>query len=205
MKKKNIINLEDKKKINRSNDGSVDPWGGFWISTMGKKNEIGEGSIYRFFEKKLHKMYSKLTIPNSICFSKNKDFMYFSDSYENIIYKQKLNPENGWPIENFQVFSNLKKEKIIPDGATIDSNNDLWFASWGNSELICLSQNATIKKKIKLPIKNPTSIIIGKENSNQLFFTSAVTGMDNQHTIEGMTFKVNIAINGNLKNFVNIN
>ena len=203
--KKNIVNLEDNKKKNRSNDGCVDPWGGFWISTMGKKNEIGEGSIYRFYNRKIKKIFSKLTIPNSICFSKKKDFMYFSDTYENLIYKQKLNPENGWPIGNFQIFLNLKKEKIMPDGSVIDENNNVWFASWGNSELICLSESSNIKKRIKLPIKNPTSLIFGKENSNELFITSAAIETNQKSLKEGMTFKVKIATNGNSKNFVNIN
>jgi hypothetical protein len=33
----------------RSNDGRADPFGGFWIGTMGKNAEAGAGALYRYY------------------------------------------------------------------------------------------------------------------------------------------------------------
>jgi len=48
-----LVPLEADNKVTRSNDGRADPWGGFWIGTMGKKAEPGAGAIYRYFNGEL--------------------------------------------------------------------------------------------------------------------------------------------------------
>ena len=53
----------------RSNDARVHPCGAFWVSTMGKKAEPGAGSIYWFFKGELRRLFSSISIPNSIAFS----------------------------------------------------------------------------------------------------------------------------------------
>ena len=51
-----ICELEADIEATRSNDGRADPWGGFWIGTMGKQAKVGAGSIYRFYKGKLTKL-----------------------------------------------------------------------------------------------------------------------------------------------------
>ena len=57
---KHLIDLEKDNLKTRSNDGRSDPWGGFWIGTMGKNCEPDAGAIYRYFEGKLKLIISKL-------------------------------------------------------------------------------------------------------------------------------------------------
>ncbi|MEP6333662.1 MAG: SMP-30/gluconolactonase/LRE family protein, partial [Anderseniella sp.] len=42
-----VQTLEADNAATRSNDGRADPWGGFWIGTMGKNAEPKAGAIYR--------------------------------------------------------------------------------------------------------------------------------------------------------------
>ena len=42
---KHLIDLEKDNLKTRSNDGRSDPWGGFWIGTMGKNCEPDAGAI----------------------------------------------------------------------------------------------------------------------------------------------------------------
>ena len=55
--KERLCDLEAENPVTRSNDGRADPFGGFWIGTMGKQAEPRHGAIYRFFEGKVHKLY----------------------------------------------------------------------------------------------------------------------------------------------------
>ena len=53
-----VVALEAKDPRTRSNDGRADPWGGFWIGTMGKQAEAGLGGIYRYYQGTLRPLYS---------------------------------------------------------------------------------------------------------------------------------------------------
>ena len=52
--------LDANNPATRSNDGRADPWGGFWIGTMGKEMGRGEGGIYRWYRGKLRKLYGDI-------------------------------------------------------------------------------------------------------------------------------------------------
>ena len=62
-----LIALEADNDVTRSNDGRADPWGGFWIGTMGKSTERRAGKIYRYFEGALTVLFDEITISNAIC------------------------------------------------------------------------------------------------------------------------------------------
>ena len=54
-----IVPLEADNPVTRSNDGRADPWGGYWIGTMGKNAEKGAGAIYRFWKGELRQLVSQ--------------------------------------------------------------------------------------------------------------------------------------------------
>ena len=59
--RRDVHALEADNRVTRSNDGRADPWGGFWIGTMGKKAEPGAGAIYRYFKGELRTLYPGIT------------------------------------------------------------------------------------------------------------------------------------------------
>src|SRR3546814_7772698 len=61
--------LEADNLATRSNDGRVHPCGALWIGTMGKRAETGAGSLYWFFRGELRRLFSGISIINSIAFS----------------------------------------------------------------------------------------------------------------------------------------
>ncbi len=85
-----LIGLEVDNPITRSNDGRADPFGGFWIGTMGKNAETGAGAIYRYYRGKITKLYDKITISNAICFSPDKQVAYLTDTPSRKILRQPL-------------------------------------------------------------------------------------------------------------------
>ena len=130
-----LVDLEADLPHTRSNDGRADPWGGFWIGTMGLNAEKEAGSIYRFYKGRLELLHQELTIPNSICFSPDKKFVYFADTRQEKIWRQNLDQKNGWPINEPIIFIDLKAQGLHPDGSVCDSEGFLWNAQYGASRI----------------------------------------------------------------------
>ena len=67
-----IVDLEADDPITRSNDGRADPWGGFWIGTMGKKLEKDAGAIYRYYRGELRTSHAMDDSERAVFFTKSR-------------------------------------------------------------------------------------------------------------------------------------
>ncbi len=169
---KSLVDLESENTLTRPNDGRADPFGGFWISTMGIKHENEFGSIYRFYRGELRKLFSKISVPNSICFSPDGAIGYFSDSSSHIIMAVKLD-SNGWPVSEPETFIDLRSENLIPDGSVVDKQGCLWNAQWGSSRVAQYSPSGERLKIIEIDAPNSSCPEFGGDNGSTLFVTSA--------------------------------
>jgi len=106
---------------------------------MGKKAEKDAGSIYRLHKGELRKLYPNITIPNAICFSPDRAFAYFCDTTSQIVQRQALDEENGWPKGDPEPYLNLTSKDQNPDGAVIDKTGNMWLALWGSSCVSCFN------------------------------------------------------------------
>ena len=125
-----VAPLEAENAITRSNDGRADPYGGFWIGTMGKNAEPGAGAIYRWRRGELRRLHQDITISNAICFSPDGRFAYFTDTPTAQILRQKLD-DAGWPAGPAEIFLDLNEGGLHPDGAVIDAEGCLWKCAMG--------------------------------------------------------------------------
>lgn len=195
-----ICALEAGNTITRSNDGRADPWGGFWIGTMGKHAERDAGAIYRYYQGELLQLYSPLTIPNAICFSPDRRFAYFADTAEDKIWRQSLEGSNGWPDGDRELFIDCRGDAGHPDGAVVDSHGQLWNAKWGSGRVACYSSDGEFLRAIELPANHITCPAFGGENCSSLFATSATEGLSKSEldvqTSAGQTFVVDSAAEG---------
>jgi sugar lactone lactonase YvrE len=191
-----VCELEASISGNRSNDGRADPWGGFWISTMGKLAEQKAGSIYRFYNGQLRRLHKGVTIPNSICFSPDGMYAYFSDTSRQKIFKQFLTNFDGWPLGEAEVFVDFSSENINPDGAIVDKDGNFWCAFWGSSQLICLSSDGGVVQRVNVPAKQPSCVAFGNDDFKSLYFTSACQGLNAISEVDGQTFKFNSDFSG---------
>ena len=181
--KETLVLLEDDMPHTRSNDGRADPWGGFWVGTMGLKAELNAGSIYRFYKGELRKLHQNITIPNSICFSPNQSFGYFADTRKEKIWKQHLDSETGWPIDEPIVFVDLEPLGLHPDGSVCDSEGYLWNAQFGASRLARYNPNGLLDRVVDLPVSQITCPAFGGESLNTVFATTAFKGLDSDDLI----------------------
>lgn len=189
------IPLEANDKITRSNDGCTDPYGGFWISTMGKNAEVGRGSIYRYFGGQIKCLFSRLSIPNAICFSSDDKIAYFTDSITKKILSQKLDQE-GWPLGQPQTFVDLSSQEGLPDGATTDAEGYLWVAMWGAGNVLRISPNGELSDVIVIPAPQVTCPTFGGKNLSTLYITSAAEGLSEAVGLSGQVFSVTTTLQG---------
>lgn len=185
--------LEADNPLTRSNDGRADPHGGFWIGTMGKTAETGAGSIYRYFRGELRKLFSDLTITNSICFSPDGQTAYFADTVTAQIRKTALDA-NGWPQGERQVFADLATEGLNPDGSVVDAEGHLWNAQWGAHRIARYTPDGTFAESISFPGAQISCPAFGGEHFQTLFATSAAEGLSGPD--DGKTFSATSPVTG---------
>lgn len=200
-KREHLCPLEAETGVTRSNDGRADPWGGFWIGTMGKNAEEGAGAIYRYFGGKLEMLYGDITISNSICFSPDKAFAYYTDTPTRQIMRQRMDAQ-GWPDGAAEVFIDLNDQGLNPDGSVVDASGCLWNAQWGASRVACYGPDGAFKTEVKFPAEQISCPAFGGAGLTTLFATSASEDMEGPSTAQGRTFQVPISAKGQMEHQV---
>ncbi|SPJ24220.1 SMP-30/gluconolactonase/LRE family protein [Palleronia abyssalis] len=168
--------LEADNPATRSNDGRVDPWGGFWIGTMGTGKEAQAGSIYRFHKGALTQLLDGITITNAICFSPRHDWAYFTDTPTQIVMRWKLGSD-GTPLGDPEPFIDETRAGHSPDGAVCDSDGRLWVSHWGSGRVAIYSPDGQFEREVRLPATQITCPAFGGPGLATLFATSAAVGL----------------------------
>lgn len=170
-----LVALEPDRPENRSNDGRADPQGGFWIGTMSRSAETGQGAIYRFFRGELRQLRAGLSIPNAICFSPDGRLAYFADTAAQTIWSQPLDPD-GWPMGQARVFLDLAGTDQFPDGAVTDDQGRFWNARWGSGSVACHAPDGRLLSRLTLPASQPSCPCFAGRDLSRLIVTSAAEG-----------------------------
>lgn len=170
--------LEADNPDTRCNDGRADPFGGFWIGTMGKSGQDGAGSIYRFYRGELRQLFPNISIPNAIAFAPDASFATFCDTLSGKVMRIGLDREDGWPNGEAEVFLDLRAEGLNPDGAVFDADGRYWLAQWGASRVACYSRDGNFLQAISFPTPHTSCPAFGGEGLSTLFCTTAQEHLD---------------------------
>ena len=189
--RQHLCDLEAEEPETRSNDGRADPWGGFWIGTMGKQAEPEAGAIYRYYQGALEVLFQDITIPNAICFSPDRKYAYYTDTPTRLIMRQDLKAD-GWPTGAAEVFVDLNDEGTNPDGAVVDAEGCLWVAQWGASRMARYSPRGTLLSTVGLDAQQVTCPAFGGPSFSTLFASSSYEGMTNPNEAQGRTYSVQL-------------
>lgn len=172
-----LHDLDAANPITRSNDGRADPWGGFWIGSMGKKAEPKAGAIYRYYKGVLRQLKWDISIANAICFAPDRSCAYYTDTVTQQIMCQPLAAADGWPEGEATVLVDLKEARLNPDGAVTDADGNLWVAMWGAACVVCFDANGQELRRIEVPARQPTCPAFGGPELRDLYVTSATDGL----------------------------
>lgn len=187
-----VAPLEAGNPATRSNDGRADPWGGFWIGTMGKAAEERAGSIYRYHGGELRELHPGITIPNAICFSPDRRHAYFADTTRRMVWRQPLAEADGWPAGDAEVFLDLAGDGLNPDGAVTDALGNFWNAQWGASRVACYAPDGRFLRAVPFGAAHTSCPAFGGEGLTTLYCTTARQGLSAETLADnprnGMTF-----------------
>lgn len=181
-----IIEIEADNPVTRSNDGRADPWGGFWVGTMGLNAEPQAGAIYRYYKGELRQLFPNITISNAICFAPDGSHALFCDTASRKIMRQTLSDKDGWPEGDPELYLDFGATDWGPDGAVIDAAGNFWNAQWGASRVACYAPDGTLVEMVAFPGLQTSCPAFGGPDLKTLFCTTAATGLTGPD--EGKTF-----------------
>lgn len=191
-RREDVEGLEPDNPATRSNDGRADPWGGMWVSTMGKDAAEGAGTIYRFYQGRLTPVVKNITIPNAICFTPDRRFAYYSDTVTGQVMRMALEPDNGWPEAAAEVWLDLRADGLNPDGAVVDAAGHFWNAQWGASRVAVYDPDGLFVKAVAFDAAHTSCPAFGGAGLTTLFCTSALENISDEERAgpkrHGMTF-----------------
>lgn len=165
----------------RSNDGRVDPFGGFWVGTMGLGGERDMGALYRLSGRDITTLRRPMSIPNACCFTGDGRIGYSGDSLTGIIHRWPIDPATGLPAGAPEVFVDLsgtgtEPGGAAPDGAVVDAEDHVWCALWNGGRVVRYRPDGTEERSIALPVSRPTCPAFGGPDLKTLYVTSAWQG-----------------------------
>ncbi len=144
---------------------------------MGCEAEPSAGSIYHIRSGKTQLLYSNVTIPNSTCFTPDGSTGYFADSALNLVWRVELNPQTGLPISERKVFISFDSN-VIPDGAIVDLQGNVWIALWGTSKVAAHRPNGSLLTELHVSASQVSCPAFGSAICSELRVTTTWTNLD---------------------------
>ncbi|WP_343079861.1 SMP-30/gluconolactonase/LRE family protein [Ostreiculturibacter nitratireducens] len=192
--------LERDNPATRSNDGRADPWGGFWIGTMGKRAEPALGAIYRYYRGEVRQLFAPITISNAISFPPDRRHGYFADTAARKVWRVALSETDGWPRGEPEVFIDFAARDRNPDGAVFDAEGNFWCAEWGASRVSAYDTRGEPLGHVPIPARHTSCPAFGGQDLGTLFVTTARQGLSaamlEEQPLNGQTFEVKAGVRG---------
>lgn len=186
----------------RFNDGAVDSGGRFWAGTMNVNEGPSNmnGTLYRLDpDGSLHTIETGLGVPNGIGWSPDDTTMYFTDSTPHTIYAYDYDAATG-NVANRRVLVQTSEEIGAPDGLTVDSEGYIWSACWDGAKIVRYTPDGQIDRIVPVPALRPTSCTFGGASMDELYITSAWTGMSEEqierYPLSGDLFRLKPGVTG---------
>ncbi len=192
-----IADPEADKPHARFNDGAVDDRGRFWAGTMGDEDR---NSLYRLdADLTVHTMETGLGTCNGIGWSPDRKTMYLTNTPHQVIYAYDFDLDSGG-MSNRRTFVASAAEPGYPDGLAVDSEGFVWSARWGGGKVTRYDPEGRMEREILLPVEQVTCCTFGGPNLDELYITTAWTGLSDQQRagqpLAGDLFRVRVGVKG---------
>ncbi len=105
----------------------------------GQEGETGMGAIWRYHRGTLRKLYPRVSIPKSMCFTLMARPRIFRTARS--ASDARGARQRGWHWAN-RGLCRSRPDKGEPDGAVVDEAGNLWLAEWGMSRVCCYAPMA---------------------------------------------------------------
>lgn len=113
-----------------------------------------------------------LHLANGMGFSPDQRNFYLTDTIERRIYRYDYSAATG-AIRNCRVLIQLEKNDGLSDGLTVDAEGFIWTARWFGGGLARYDPDGKLERLIPLPVAQPSSVMFGGPDLDELYVTSA--------------------------------
>ncbi|HEY6071940.1 MAG TPA: SMP-30/gluconolactonase/LRE family protein, partial [Anaerolineales bacterium] len=184
----------------RFNDGKCDPAGRFLAGCMDNEEKEACGTLYSLAGRHVTPLLGGLSIPNGLTWSPDGKTFYFIDTPSRQVRAYEYDLSTG-QIPNGRTVISVPEELGWPDGMTSDTEGNLWIAMWGGAQVTQWDPaDGRLLQSIPVPALQTSSCIFGGPNLNELYITSARTGMNREalqkYPLSGGLFKLVTGVTG---------
>jgi sugar lactone lactonase YvrE len=168
-------------KIQRFNDGKVDPQGRFWVGTIHEPRDRPAAQLYRFAGGQLKALAGDVTTSNGLAWSPDGATLYWADTKAHTVYALDFDAAEG-SLARRRVFASFPVKQPgqdlatyggRPDGAAVDSEGCYWVAMFEGARVLRLSPAGEPLQEIALPVRCPTMPCFGGADLRTLYITTS--------------------------------
>ena len=153
-------------------DGKVDRAGRFIFGTSHRQAREPIGGLYSLsLDGAITQLDEGLVLGNGPCWSPDNSTLYHADSMRHLIYAYDYDMETGG-VANRREFFETSAYGPIPDGATVDTEGNLWVAICEGGVVLCLSPAGKVEQVIEMPTHLPASCMFGGPELDRLYVPS---------------------------------
>jgi sugar lactone lactonase YvrE len=155
----------------RLNDGRMDRQGRY-VCGQATRNGKPNAKLLRFNASgEVEELSSGYYVSNGICFSPEGDRMYFTDSFARKLLCFPYEPDGKF-VGEASLFFDAKAHDTIGDGATVDSNGNVWSAMTKTGEIMKIDPAGNLLDRVPVPVEFPSCTAFGGEDYSTLFVTT---------------------------------
>jgi len=176
-----IDDPESDKTENRFNDGKCDAAGRFWAGTLSFDEKEPIAALYVLEkDRRVRKVLDGITVSNGLGWSPDGGTMYYIDSPTKKVVAYDYDVESG-SLGQARTVVTIPEGGGFPDGMTVDAEGMLWVAQWDGWQVSRWNpQTGEQIGKISLPAARVTSCTFGGERLDELYITTARTGLSEE-------------------------
>jgi len=150
-------------------DGKVDRRGRFVFGTSHRTMKEPLGGLWSLgVDGKLTQIDDDIHLGNGPCWSPDDSVLYHADSLRHTIYAYDYDIETGAATGRREFFDSSAYGPI-PDGATVDTDGNIWTAICEGGVVLCLSPAGEVIREIAFPTRIPASVMFMGPQLDQLF------------------------------------
>ncbi len=167
----------------RFNDGKVDRQGRFVAGTMITRppREPAIAHLYRLnADHSVETLDSDIVLSNGPCFSPDGKTLYFSDSIGAVIYAYDYDTDGGQISERRVHIDVGRDHDGAGDGATVDSDGNLWVALVRNRQVGKFDPDGILMEAYSMPVALPSSVMFGGPDLSELYVTSISNSLNRE-------------------------
>ena len=185
-------------KGRRFNDGKVGPDGALYVGTT---DYNGNGAFYRLRDNVLTELFDECACSNGIDWTRDGKRMYYIDSPKQMVEIFDFDASSG-TLSDRRKFVDIPAEWGLPDGMTLDENDNLWVALWNGHKVIHIDkETGTITDEIRVPCPKASSCAFGDKDLSKLYITTAAKDDLSSFPDAGRIYKIDVGVRGKEINY----